>query len=263
MNAVPDEILCTVFLPKLPLNEMKTLCNTCQRFDEVRQDDRLWQQRTFNDYLSTVDQRPSNVSWREHYKIQLCGRYISIYYHGDRICDMRFLNYLQLDYMTHLIAKQTRNDVVGLILSEHDVDGIFYEFIEFPSYQVKTKTDRDPFKINRTINVVLATDKLPYKRIFSRESTQRYINCSLYECVRREFLSPFSRMPVYIYNSGNCFIIDRRGATHDDPIVGKLLTEYTLEELRELVRCFIPKFHNSTDRNYMGKLLHSYLTRVY
>ena len=64
---LPDNVLLEEIFPQLPFESLLKLCTVNRRFHRLCLIDRLWQLRTYNYYPDKVNQKPTDITWRQYY----------------------------------------------------------------------------------------------------------------------------------------------------------------------------------------------------
>ena len=64
---IPDSLLLEEIFPQLPLSYLSQLCSINTRFRNICLNDRLWELRTYYYYPNKINQKPTEISWRQYY----------------------------------------------------------------------------------------------------------------------------------------------------------------------------------------------------
>ena len=87
--SLPDQVLTYIVFPKLPLDIIGKLCPVHTKFNNICQNDILWQIKSFNDFPNLINHKSSTSTWRNFYFSNI--KYVPVV-HDDQIIGHIFIS---------------------------------------------------------------------------------------------------------------------------------------------------------------------------
>lgn len=130
---LPDQVLINVVLPRFSYNVLEGLCSSNVRFNDVCQNDQLWNIKVTNELTSFISRKSIDVKWRDYYFSFLRP----VYYHGDIIGSVI--------YSPDVIG-QTIDAIISYIDLGRSMNIVFidgnrdpYIIVNYPSYSLDVR----------------------------------------------------------------------------------------------------------------------------
>ena len=198
-NTIPDNILITSILPKLPLNDLLELCESNQHFNDLCQNELLWKHRMMIKFPELLKSKPNSIIWKDFYLYyETVDNVLPIYYHGDLIEIVP-------------ISRHYLNNIIPYILSYIPSDLQDDKVIVFIGYDLKILFMSSFPYLTNDFEEGWSSINIPYKMIIS--DNLNFEDSDVY----KELTSPLGNPPIYGKNSGGNFnIIDSRNLNPND-----------------------------------------------
>ena len=196
-EGIPDNILVTSILPKLPLNNLLELCESNQYFNKLCQNELLWKHRMMIKFPQLVKSKSNNISWKHFYLYHETSIMVPVYYHGDIVSEIpiseHYLNNILPYILFYLSDYIQNNQSIGFIKNLRDYNTLELLFtIESPYLTIKTIQE---FNINDIDKIILIDNPI--------------FNANIWD----ELTSPLGTPPIYGYYESETYIfiiIDKR-----------------------------------------------------
>jgi len=137
---LPDEVLLTEIFPRFPIVVISRLCLVNYRFNQICNNDILWQIKTLNKYYMYKSLKPLTVSWKNYYLFLSVGEKIPVYYHGDRIDYVNFgSKYLNMTIALLVpLINQITDKNINIVFIDQQINPII--IVKYPDMIIDIKS---------------------------------------------------------------------------------------------------------------------------
>lgn len=262
---IPYEILLYEIFPHLSIKTINALCPVNSLFNDLCNDEILWEIKINKEYPSLIYQKPSDFSWRDYYK-SLITKTVPVYYHGDNIFMITFVTD-DIQSVVDSVVKNINHDQNSTMqIAFINSDKKLVIGAQFPNMIIKHF-----YPENMEISKIILIDNSPLdlsnterksrgrKRNNTSSAKIKKIFISNEDIISKELTSFFGNPPIYgTYVNDVFYIIDRTNKT-DLRIVSRKRTcdMSTLSELQQLLLKILPNIGDVSiySRNDLCKLL--------
>lgn len=152
--SLSQEVLLHELFPRLDISQINRLCLTNTYFNDICNNETLWQIKLNNEYSDIYSYKPENISYREYYKILYTSKLIPVYYNGDII---EYVHYNR--NLLDLIINELKSNIDDITKLNNN-NKLSILFIKINNNQESTDYERTATDYERTAN------KLIYDPIF-------------------------------------------------------------------------------------------------
>lgn len=185
MNSVSDNILITVFLSRLSLDEIMSLFRLNKRLQTICSNPELWRIKLGNEYPTYTTSKLFDLTWKDYYRLLLKGRQLPVYHHGDRIAFVPFMpNFI--DQVIKLISLYVNDSrITHIVFIDQHLEPLID--VTYPALTITIKSTN-----HSEINKIVFTNNININ------------GDTMYD----ELKSPLSKIPIYgilDFNQGSQF----------------------------------------------------------